>query len=301
MSTLSQISDRIRKILSLTKSSNPNEAANAASLAQKLMQEHKLSEQDVSDLTDDGNNITEIALGTEGFMASWKFALVTVVSRAFFCEAIALVVKGGTKRKVKIVGRKSDTEIASYVFAYLVKEIDRLAAVDIEEFAEVADSIRAYKDSFRRGAAIGIADKIKNQAEAFAASNEKALAVVKRSQDEAHAFMRNKYGAPRTAEIDMGGKSRDFDEQVGMARGYQAGTSIAIPTSSGEQPRLESKPDPKKPKDVYVKRQKPAEPAVEVTIGLGTDLVQVSCNKCGGVYFSPPTKAADCPACRDNT
>lgn len=297
--SLAQISDKIRKLLSLTKSSNPNEAANAASVAQKLMQEHKLSEQDVSDLTDDGNNITEVALGTEGFMASWKFALVTVVSRAFFCEAIAL--RSGLKRKVKIVGRKSDTEVASYVFGYLVKEIDRLAAVDIEDFVDPAESVRVYKDSFRRGAAIGIADKIKNQAETFAASSERALTVVKRSQDEAHAFMRNKYGEPKLATIDMGGKTGDFDERVGMARGYQAGTAIAIPTRSGEQPRLEVKPDPRKPKDVYVKRQKPAEPAMEVTIGLGTDLVQVSCNKCGGVYFSPPTKAAECPSCREVT
>lgn len=298
MSTLSQISERIRKILSLSKSDNANEAANAANLAQKLMQEHKLSEQDVSDLADDGNEVTEISLGTEGFMASWRFALVTVVSRAFFCEAIAL--RAGVKRRLKIIGRKSDTEVASYVFSFLVKEIERLVAADAEEFADVTESMRSYKDSFRRGAAMGIADKIKRGTAAFSSSSERALVVVKSSQEEISTFMKRKYGEPKIANINVGKKTRNFDERVGMSRGYQAGSEIQIPTRAGEQPALPDKPDPRKPKDVYVRREKESGAPMEVVVGAGPDLTRVSCGKCGGIYLSPSTRAADCPACREN-
>lgn len=40
--------DKIKKLLKLAKSNNPNEAATAMRMAQKMMQEHQLSEQDVA-------------------------------------------------------------------------------------------------------------------------------------------------------------------------------------------------------------------------------------------------------------
>lgn len=248
---LSKISEKIRKILALSKSSNAQEASNAAALAQKLMQEHKLTEADVSDLTSDGSDITEVSLGSEGFLASWKFALVSVTARAFFCEAIALRTKTatGTKRVVKIVGRKNDMEIAAYVFAYLVKEIDRLAAAEINLISEDPDlseqlptaDVRAYKDSYRRGAAMGIANKLKHDTTEFARSSEKAMVVVKKSSEEVHRFMNNKY-SPKIADIDMDKTSKpSLSEKFAMARGYDAGSQISIPTRTDEQGKIGGK------------------------------------------------------------
>lgn len=83
--SVAKVADRIRKLLNLATSSNVNEAAVAAEQAQKLMQEHKLSMLDVA--SEGGPGITELPIGSDGFMASWKFALVTVVARSFFLRS----------------------------------------------------------------------------------------------------------------------------------------------------------------------------------------------------------------------
>src|SRR4051812_37292447 len=125
VSPVSKIANRVRKLLELSRSPNLNEAAAAAEAAQKLMQEHKLSEGDVNKSTSDGSEITSVPVGSSGYMASWKFALASDVARSFFCEAVGL--RAGRRRKVRIVGRDDDARAAASTLAFLTREIERLA------------------------------------------------------------------------------------------------------------------------------------------------------------------------------
>jgi hypothetical protein len=229
--------DRIKKLLALANSSNVNEAASAAAKAAELMGEHKLSEADVSANTDDGSTLVDLPLGAEGFLASWKFALVAHVARAFFCEAIAL--RHMRRRKVRIVGRRNDAEVASHVFDHFVKEIERLASAESSDpFYVVGKTTgsmdtREYLDHFRRGAAAGIADKLKLVTAQFRRKSEKAMVVARSSRDELRGYMKSKFGDSKVVEKTAIGA--DVANQMAYARGYEKGVDLSVPGRDGGQ------------------------------------------------------------------
>jgi hypothetical protein len=201
------------------------------------MQEHKLSMADVS--AEDGSAITELPLGSEGYMASWKFALVTGVARAFFCEVIALRLRN--RRKIRVVGRKDDAEVAIGVFNYVVSEIERLADDDVKTRTarQYIDSgridVRGYKEKFRQGAAAGVASKLKAQTSTFTASSEKALVIANKSKDELRVYLNAKYGESKRTEQK---KPEGEAAEEAFFRGYEKGVDINVPRSGGAEKYL---------------------------------------------------------------
>ncbi len=252
-----KVSERIRKLLSLATSDNANEAASAAAKAQALMQEHKLTQADVELADSDETAITEIAMGAEGFMADWKFALVSHVARAFFCEAIGLRVK--RRRKVRIVGRREDAQTAVTVFTYLVKEIERLAekvtevknVYNMEEegwdgvLSDVMDmmfggtvDLREYREQWRQGAAHGAADKLKTQMARFAAQGDRALMVVSRSREAIESHLSTKYPKATQREVTPRMISDQVDQglsSLAFEKGYAAGQRIDVSTGKDQK------------------------------------------------------------------
>lgn len=256
---LSKISDRIRKLLTLSKSDNPNEAASAAAQVQALMQEHKLSSVDVEAAAGNETDVTEIPLGAEGFMADWKFALVSHVARAFFCEAIGLRVK--RRRKVRIVGRREDAQTAVSVFTFLVAEIERLSnkvetAKNISDtsdeewdgvfsdFMEMAFGgsvdIREYREQWRQGAAEGASNKLKEQMARFAARGEKALMVVNKSKEVIEQHLASKY--PKTTQRQVIPKmGEDALSALAYQKGYATGQKIELAVGPKSPKSIEGK------------------------------------------------------------
>lgn len=249
--SVSKIAERIRRLLALTASSNVHEAAAAAAEAQRLMQAHKLSAADVE--AEDGNKISELPLGSQGYMAPWKFSLVTNVARAFFCEVIALRLR--SRRKIRVIGRKNDAEVAIGVFNYLVKEIDRLADEDAEHYMarsmieSGAIDIRTYKEKFREGAAMGVTNRLKQETAAFTTSSETALAVVNKSKDELRDYLKSKYGASKTVEQK---KPDSIAAEEAFLRGYDRGANIAVPRANGTEKYLTGKVETPPPADAQV-------------------------------------------------
>jgi len=234
-----KVLDKIRKLLALSKSSNANEAAAAAAKAADLMRQHKLEETDITEATQDGSLITELPMGADGFMASWRFALISAVARSCFCEALALRV--GQRRKVRLVGRRDDTEVAQEIFKHVAGEIERLADEELDDPFVVlgVEDVRSYKDNFRRGAAVGVADRLKVEARVFARSSDKALVLVRSSHDEVKSYLKNKYGASETVEGAAGGKlKRDAADTMAYARGYDKGSEIQTKQSSSVDDKL---------------------------------------------------------------
>ena len=276
---------RVKKLLALSTSSNVNEAANAAAAAQKLMLEHRLTEVDVSD-TQEGQ-MFELSMGAVGFALRWKFVLVTAVARAFFCEAVGLRV--GKRRKVRIVGRKEDVEVAARVFRYLHAEINRLAKIEIEsidweegvfQFGLDMDSgierdPVQYLESFRRGAVAAVIAKFRTGEEEFVASDSRALAISRRDRDQVRSYV----GARFTDTRKPGQDDAVQVDDIAFIRGYEQAQAIVLPcdgrTSTacgnprkmpGKKPaRSQSKdPVPGSPAEVFVKPE--VRPAVDVVV-----------------------------------
>lgn len=227
-----KVADRIRKLLALKTSSNMHEAEAAALMAARLMQRHKLTEADVSEEVGEGSKLVDVPVGAEGFQQDWKFALITVVARAMFCEAIALVSAG--RRKVRLIGKLDDTAATIELYRFLVKEIERLASVEerdpfvamaslYEEMEGRRGGRRGYMDAFKKGAAFGVGDKLRLDMERLARSSEKAMVLVRNARSENLDYMKHKFGDP---QVTMAGRSSGLAAEMAFARGYDQGSEL---------------------------------------------------------------------------
>jgi Protein of unknown function (DUF2786) len=279
-----KILDRVKKLLALSTSSNVNEAANAAAAAQRLMLEHRLTEADVSD-TQEGQ-MFELSMGAVGFASRWKFVLVTAVARSFFCEAVGLRV--GHRRKVRIVGRKEDVEIAARVFRYLHFEINRLAKIEIEAIdwgvrdvlfgslgLESEQDPEKYLESFRRGAVAAVIAKFRSGEEDFVASDSRSLVISRRDRDRVREYV----GAKFTNTRSPGREDVDQVDDLAFVRGYEQAQAIVLPgdgrtSTACSNPRtVPGKKSPKSPPEnpvsgspaeIFVKPE--VRPAVDVVV-----------------------------------
>ena len=168
MSVDPKIASRVRKLLALATSPNPNEAESARASARRLMRRHGLTEEEVAG---SGAEFVEVFLGWRGFDSAWKFDLAAVAARARACEALGL--RNGKRRRVRVVGRRRDAEAAVELFRYLHRELDRMARA---EMADVVEVIRekypgrvrrfaaCYLGEFREGAVAGFARSLRSAA-----------------------------------------------------------------------------------------------------------------------------------------
>ena len=240
-----KILDRVRKLLALAADArgNAQEIAAAAAEAARLMQEHKLSDDDVTAAADDGSDLVDVPAGSKGFEQTWKFSLVTSTARSFYCEVIGL--KVGTRRKVRVVGRRQDVDVAMAVFKFLLEEIERLTAVHALEPRHPLDLAfeGPMKDEERRafyrsGLAAGVASTLREQARNIKAASEKALVLARKSREEIRGYMNVKFGTSNPVAYH----ERGADEMADFQRGFEKGKTIDVSGAAKNDSSVDKKP-----------------------------------------------------------
>lgn len=167
-SSLDVVMRRVRKLLKLARSDNPNEAAAAMAEAQRLLLKHGLeqsvAEMEAPEAISDGG-----AVHLAGVIEKWRMRLAHVVARSNQC--CVLVVPGcrRTRRATSLsfFGYASDLTKAGYLYGYYSDETNRLAA------AHGNGRGRSWKNSFRHGvidALVLALAKVIHEARAEAAS-----------------------------------------------------------------------------------------------------------------------------------
>lgn len=153
-----KILDKIRKLLALSESSNPHEAAMAAGRAADLMTRHQVAEAEL-DLGEEGSNdVTEAGAERMRQKVAWKGTLIYGLAKAFGCSSYwNRSSQSGVS--LRLVGRKSDIDAALYMYQYLTKEVERLTN-QAWEVAWQIDTARVWKGSFRKGCARTISDRL---------------------------------------------------------------------------------------------------------------------------------------------
>lgn len=121
MMTQTEALDRVQKLLRLAKSDNPNEAAAAAAMAQRVMDQYKL------DLAMLATSEPEEKIGIdpdplERDYAGWKSWLSQVIAKLNACSVYK------SAGSLVIVGRQSDIQTVRYIYQWLVLEVERLTA-----------------------------------------------------------------------------------------------------------------------------------------------------------------------------
>lgn len=143
MADIKSIIDRVRKLLSLANSSNANEAAVATAKANKLIDEYRISRDQLNTDSDPLEHAETEPLYEADRAATWRMNLAVLLSRHYGC----FIFNNTTKRAAyyQVAGRKSDVAILRYMFAYVDSECMRLS-VQISK-----GKGRTYAESYRRG------------------------------------------------------------------------------------------------------------------------------------------------------
>ncbi|WP_302806738.1 DUF2786 domain-containing protein [Cloacibacillus porcorum] len=113
-----EILERIKKLLALAGSGNPNEAENALLHAQRLMAEHGIKQRDIQDPP--AENVVERGKDVGYKKCGWKIRLAAVIAENFRCKAFTQ--KGSRnfriERKVSFIGEENDVDLAITLFEF---------------------------------------------------------------------------------------------------------------------------------------------------------------------------------------
>jgi hypothetical protein len=241
------IIERVQKLLALSKSDNPNEAAAAAALADKLIQKHQLTEAELQAASPNNANKPEppdqypYPIYTSLRRVAWKAHLASDIARHYDCAVIISFAYKGEKAsgdsyraankesQYRIIGRKEDCELAVYMFDWIATEIERLAK------KHASGRGYAFSQTYCEGAENGVMAKLRSEKEAFraaAAAEGKGAAIV--ILDNKAVEARNKlaqlYPRLRTSAGLGGVRSKDAGA---YSSGYSAGKSMNISRGIG--------------------------------------------------------------------
>lgn len=128
--TKEELIDKIKKLLALADSSNPNEAAVALSRAQKLMERYNIESVDLKIENDITESIIEPikVLNHKHYVA----VLVNIIRKAFGVEAIVRT-RNSKIEAVTFIGSDSILESCKYIFVLL----SRSALIAIENYKKI--------------------------------------------------------------------------------------------------------------------------------------------------------------------
>ena len=154
------------KLLRLAQSANEHEAALAMSRAQELIDRHKLTnlslDMDTENPEEDILNFPQDPL--ESNYASWKGRLAMGLSRNNQCKVYT------SSGKIIIIGRPSDATAVRYLYAWMIREIARIAE------KTCAGCGRVFWNNFRTGMVETVVRRLDEQRKAtFAAVQREAV------------------------------------------------------------------------------------------------------------------------------
>lgn len=238
MTPLAKTMELIRKLLAKADSAaelgSAEEAAAFAGKANELLLQHKLEMSDIDlaaeDTEDPIENDYVTAAGFEkGGRSKWISTLFHHVAKAHFCRS--LYVDGS--KKVRLIGRKSDREIVTYLVSTLARNGERLA----KAFAATAvpnDGPWSYresprtaksraKSSFLLGYVSAISERLRGM-RAHAEQQGGQFAVVR--------FRRAENEVARIADVLTRGKTSRSSQTIfnssAFAAGQEAGRSASL-------------------------------------------------------------------------
>jgi hypothetical protein len=204
---------KIKKLLALSTSSNPNEAALAASKAQELLMQHNLTMSQVEMHGESSYGQEFVQTGSR----FWKRSLLTVIARNNFCE----VIYEAQIKSAALIGEKHNQEVVTYLYGYLVSQLEPMA-MTAYRLSDTTMHAKTWLDSFYMGAINAINARLKAQkAEMIAESNAcKSLVVIKDAelQEALRKFYPDIKAEPKKRVKSLGG----------YREGVEAGKRVAL-------------------------------------------------------------------------
>jgi hypothetical protein len=225
------IIDRVKRLLALTSSSNQYEAANAAAIANRLIDEYRLS---IADLTESSAELDPMIEDSEsvyetGRIIPWKSHLVSTLAAHYGCACYNSVTypQGRKVSHMKLVGRKSDVELARYMIGWLMLECQRLCDMEGRGQGKI------FASSYCQGFVAGVSAQLKtSRVEAEKAATGTAIIKINARTQESLDYMHSQHrlksaGGASKARIDAGAYSAGREQGARVHLGASLGAGKA--------------------------------------------------------------------------
>lgn len=135
---MNPIIEKIKKLQALATSSNQHEAISAAKLADKLIAAHRISEEELAQVSGNAFQETPERYHSPLYVAwritEWRMQLGFVLARHYGCAGYQksnyeTTINGDSHKVTRlwIVGRKSDCEIVDYLYDWVSNKIEALS------------------------------------------------------------------------------------------------------------------------------------------------------------------------------
>ena len=160
------IKDKIRKLLSLSKSSNEHEAALALHKAQKLLRKYNLSTEEIFNFTTD--NVREDVAFCQKRIPVWIGWLASVIAETFQVKVYKSYEFDRSEpqtqfigRGIRFVGFEADLMIAKHCFIYLQRSIENGYRKKRAEIKSMG--VKNFPRNFKNAYALGYIEAVKEK------------------------------------------------------------------------------------------------------------------------------------------
>ena len=210
MNDIDKIKEKIKKLLALSRSPNPNEAASALRMAQELMAEYKIDQTSVN-IFDIGEETVSAARHRN--VPRYEVRLCNKISDAFGCRLIHYC--HGNKCAWHFIGLQHRAQIAAYIGQILLRKLKSARAGYIKSLYRVRPKGRKTRraDDYCLAWVDAVTDKLSAFA-GISAEEKKAIMLYK---NEKHPDLAN-----------LGIIDRAFDNDTDYLNGARAGSGVEL-------------------------------------------------------------------------
>jgi hypothetical protein len=184
---ITPVLEKIKKLLALSTSSNPHEAALATAKAQELLAQYNVELSQIQ-TSEPASSYEQTALSTGSRV--WRRQLLGVIARHNFCDTVY----DPEEKQTLLIGERHNSEVVQYLYTYLVRLLESMATEAYRQSTSHLPAI-TWKDSFYAGALRSINQRLREQQSQFAATSSecRSLVVVKSEelQEVVHRFHPN--------------------------------------------------------------------------------------------------------------
>lgn len=240
---------RIRGVKGLVDSTNENEAAVAATLLQKMLQDNNLEMSEIGEAPEENPVTDEFWSEVGKVYVGWKTNLASIVATSTFCRLILShrFINGNAIAVTIFVGHKKDAEVAQYLYETLVSKITQLAKKRTAEYivqyrayfgcspTNVGGSAHptVYRNSWLLGALVTIGETMREESQRFK-SQPTANALVVTKRKEVGLFVREQFPYLGKSSTSFGSRTRN---EEAYAQGRSDGRSIQVNRAIGSNGR----------------------------------------------------------------
>ncbi len=251
--TKDQAIDKIRKLLRMQRGGTPHEIETALALAAELARKHNIDMAGVDPDHEPDQPISHIDATTSARLG-WECKYAALVVQGFFnvnalitqnrspvtVQTLAYYIRGGRRShvwRIRLIGTAWDTQIALYVYEFLIKHMRRLWSAG--PLSPRGARLR-NRQAFLYGMYMGLCTKLdkQKQQQVSAASNDalkQAIVLVERGLARREAYVKKEFG--ETGEHKT---TPDGDATAAKNAGFNAGMATNI--RSGLSPAARNVP-----------------------------------------------------------